>query len=53
MEKKNLNMGELFIVQMKEKLKRRGKWRQAADGKGKSRENPASVLQVRKSDKTT
>lgn len=51
MEKKNLDMGELLIVQMQEKLSRRGKWRQTATGK--SRKHPASVLQVTKRDKTT
>jgi len=30
MENKNLNMGELFMVQMQEKLCRRGKWRKAS-----------------------
>lgn len=51
MEKKILNMEELFIVQMQEKLSRRGRWRHAANGK--SRKHPASMLQVTKSDKTT
>lgn len=51
MENKNLNVGELVLVQMQEKLSRRGKWRQAANGK--SRKHPASMFQVTQSDKGT